>query len=56
MDPDNRVAVPDNIKVDLLEFLGLIESMPMNLKSLGYRQGSLEEIVSGITEFYILKS
>ena len=56
LDPDNRVAVPDNIKVDLLEFLGSIESMPINLTSLGYRQGSLEEIVSGIKEFYILKS
>ena len=51
-----RISVPDSIFADLTDFLASIEAEPSDLKSLGLRNQSKEDVLGKIIDAYIKES
>lgn len=50
--PDTKIEVPPTIAEDLKHFLGIVTEAPPNLKSLGIKGSSLDEVIENLKHIY----
>ncbi len=50
--PDATIVLPDLIKADMSRFIAEIELEEVDLKQLGYRSGTLDEVLAGLKSIY----
>lgn len=50
--PDTRVAAPESVASDMSRFLSAMETESIDLKQLGYRGESVEQVLDGLKAIY----
>ena len=50
--PDTRVEVSEEVGGDMARFLAAMEAESINLKQLGYRRETLEQVIAGLKSIY----
>jgi hypothetical protein len=50
--PDTRVDMPERVSSDMSRFLSVIKGEPFDLKQLGYRSESVEQVLDGLRTIY----